>query len=696
MIAVGLPTGGQLTADQITTSERKRIWILLALVALILCGVLRSAIATRLDAFTIDEPYHIAAGVSYLRLGDYRLNPEHPPLVKTWVALFLPRGSFTLPPLPALSDKVGERHFTSETVFLRNDPDKVQRRARLAMFVLNGILLFSLGLAVWRVFSAAMALAAIAFLVIDPTVAAHWPVVMTDLPVALLATTAVLLAWVAFHTWHARDLTLAGLALGLAWGAKHSAPVVIVAITVFGCVLAWRGGRAAIQPGRVARFGCVLSVIAIAWVLLWGLYGFRFNESPSGHDLFNRPLANKISDLRTPLLRKATSAMEIAHLLPRSYLWGLADTLRAGVEGRSSEIYFWNHRYLDGPPLYFFPVIIFIKLPIGLTVLAFLGSVLFVFGRVPESWKSSLVMLAAFALLFLCVLAAGNSQYAGVRHALPVFPPIAIFGAAAVVVAFALRQRVLLVAVCIASAAALFSAIPVLRPWEYYNEIAGGSQNACLHFSDEGIDLGQRTKELAAYYHSELEPRGDLPYLDYYFLSDEQYQARGIRSMQMLWAADPSKDNTDVIRGTLVANARWLRPSHYFDDFDEIRASQPVRRFGNLLVYRGTFHLPKKRSLRLAINAFENLYSPKPDKDKAERLLREAAALNPVAYGINLELGNLLAARGAREEAIRAYETARQYVPKGDAAADLLTQQIERVKKEDPRTVPPLRNPGME
>ena len=38
--------------------------------------------ATSRDGFTIDEPYHTAAGASYVLWGDYRLNPEHPPLVK--------------------------------------------------------------------------------------------------------------------------------------------------------------------------------------------------------------------------------------------------------------------------------------------------------------------------------------------------------------------------------------------------------------------------------------------------------------------------------------------------------------------------------------------------------------------------------------------------------------------------------------
>ena len=43
---------------------------LLALLTLILVGVLRSALATRLDSFNIDEAYHTTAGVAYVGLGD--------------------------------------------------------------------------------------------------------------------------------------------------------------------------------------------------------------------------------------------------------------------------------------------------------------------------------------------------------------------------------------------------------------------------------------------------------------------------------------------------------------------------------------------------------------------------------------------------------------------------------------------------
>jgi hypothetical protein len=49
-------------ANQFTTRRNAFVWFALLLIAL---AILRSAISTRLDGFTIDEAYHIAAGVSY-------------------------------------------------------------------------------------------------------------------------------------------------------------------------------------------------------------------------------------------------------------------------------------------------------------------------------------------------------------------------------------------------------------------------------------------------------------------------------------------------------------------------------------------------------------------------------------------------------------------------------------------------------
>jgi hypothetical protein len=64
--------------------RRRGLFLWLALLLIVL-GIVRSAIATRLDSLTLDEPYHIAAGVSYVKYRDFRVNPEQPPLVKLWV-----------------------------------------------------------------------------------------------------------------------------------------------------------------------------------------------------------------------------------------------------------------------------------------------------------------------------------------------------------------------------------------------------------------------------------------------------------------------------------------------------------------------------------------------------------------------------------------------------------------------------------
>jgi hypothetical protein len=252
----------------------------LALLLLLVAGTIaRSVLATRLDDFTLDEPYHIAAGVSYVQYGDFRLNPEHPPLVKLWVVSLLSVTGFRVNALSQFHDKPDERRFTEENVFLQNDPDSVQRRSREAMWTLNGLLLMALALALRRSFGPVVALGAMLFLAIDPTVAAHLPVVMTDLPVALLCVTTVVLATRAFRSWTWPDLALCSAALGLALGTKHSAPIFYIFVALAGSVLAVFVAPAQEGDTRLLRLAKVFCVLLGAVVILWGLYFFRFRES---------------------------------------------------------------------------------------------------------------------------------------------------------------------------------------------------------------------------------------------------------------------------------------------------------------------------------------------------------------------------------------------------------------------------------
>jgi hypothetical protein len=107
--------------------------------------------------------------------------------------------------------------------------------------------------------------------------------------------------------------------------------------------------------GRARRLASVTVVIVGSLIILWSFYGFRFHESQAGLDLFNRPLADKLSDIRSPLYQETLRFIVHGHLLPRAYIWGLADIIRVGVEGRSASLYFFGKGYDAKTPWYFSP-----------------------------------------------------------------------------------------------------------------------------------------------------------------------------------------------------------------------------------------------------------------------------------------------------------------------------------------------------
>ncbi|MFN2392548.1 MAG: phospholipid carrier-dependent glycosyltransferase [Pyrinomonadaceae bacterium] len=679
-------------AAKVTLTKRHLIFFLI-LIGLIVFAVVRSSIATRLDSFTYDEAYHIGAGVAYVQTGDFRLNPEHPPLVKLWTGAFV-SDVCSLSPYRVLQDKGDERKFVEEDVYNNNDPDLIQSRSRAAMFALNGLLLFLFALAARRVFGDVIALAATAYLVIDPTVAAHLPVVMTDLPVALASGSAVLLGVEAFRSWRAVDLIFATLALGLALSTKHSAVITMIAVAIIGFVMAifLTNGEKIIV--RLKRLGMVAAVLIGAGVVLWSFYLFRFSESPNtSEEQFNRPLAEKISDVKSPIYRAGLNIMANGHLFPRAYTWGMADTIRAGAEGRAGFALAFGNLYYGKAPFYYFPGIIAVKLPLGLLFLTVIGAGLLIARRTPREFFVPLLGLFGLSLLFWIFFAKGSS-YGGIRHALTAVPPLALLASLAIYKAIESKSRVLRGAVSLALIAALISAIPVVRPWEYFNETVGGTANGYRYFNDEGVDLGQRTKELVGYYNENLKPAGEIPYVGY-FAADTEMRRRGLD-----WVGnDPERDrerrNSDVKSGTFILGANSITPKLWWES-DEIQEATPIARFGNVFVFSGTYNVPKVKAGSLYWRAIEKIYTNKPETEEAIKLLSESVSIDPKAFFVALELGNQYLKIGNREEALRAYRIAKENAPASDDISEMLSRQIERVETKPLEQIPPVRNPGIE
>jgi tetratricopeptide (TPR) repeat protein len=666
------------------------VWLVLLLIGL---GILRSAIATRLDGFTLDEAYHIASGVSYVRNHDFRLNPEHPPLVKLWVGAVMAATGFHSEPLRKFTDKPDERDFTENEVFRLNDPDSVQRRARAAMYVLNGLLLIALAFALERLFNPWVALGSLLFLVIDPTVAAHWPVVMTDLPVALLSATAIVLTTLAFRDWMWRDLAACSAVLGLDLATKHSAPIVLLSVAAIGVWLAFWLPLRKENDSRWKRLLKVGGVLAGALVILWGFYLFRYSETRSAEETFNRPLALKIEDVGTTYYHAVLSVMDKTRVVPRAYLWGFADTVHAGMEGRPYPQLFMGKVYSRKGPRYFFPVVLAVKLPIGLLFLSIAGLVLFFSRRLPKEWDFPAGVILAAAILFLLVLAAG-ATYAGVRHALPVLVLLSIAAGLFTERALAMHSMALKVVTLVAFLFACISTIPVLRPWEYYNELAGGTKNSYKLFCDEGTDLGQRTKEIANYYNRYLKPKGERPDL-IYFSSENELKGRNVEYLGRDMERDFKEISQPERTGTIFVSPDFLLRSPFWQR-PALQEATPVERLGNLFIYRGTFHLPASAASGLYWHALEKLYSNKKDEAAAEDALQKSVAMDPSAFFVHIELGNRLLKRGARQDAFQQYTDALKYAPQDPVIRRPIEAQIQRMQQQPDGKIPPLRNPFME
>ena len=208
-----------------------------------------------------------------MKLRDFRLNPEHPPLVKLWVGAALASG-FHLPPLPRLVDKFAEREFNESVVFLDNDPDRVQTRSRAAMWALNGLLMLFLALSVSRAPGNTVALG---------TVPGHrpnggWPPSGCAHRSSSCAAgdDGHLFAVQAFRSGRWFDVSLAALALGLTLGAKHSGLIALVTVGTSGAAVALLPRITARTMSRASVLVLTFTILLGALVVLWGLRWARF------------------------------------------------------------------------------------------------------------------------------------------------------------------------------------------------------------------------------------------------------------------------------------------------------------------------------------------------------------------------------------------------------------------------------------
>ena len=389
--------------------------------AAILCGGLLLLMGANLfsnawrETLTNDELVHIPSGYQYLVAGNFRLNPEHPPLVKMWACLPL----LIVRPRVYLQPDGADQEFARFTVLasiefwqtnqLRFRTISFWSRAPMVLLTLAlGLLIFVYGR---QLFGARAAVLAAALFSLEPTMLAHGWIVHTDIAAAFCY----LLFFFALHAYYRASTFPRALYFGLATGvALLTKFSLVILIPIFFLAFVYVAVRA--SWFGVSRHRCLLQAcLAFAVVLLLLNAAYHFQ-----HPALAGPEVNYIvGTAPTPLAaeRIITWLRLLSKAFPTYYLFGLHTVFVHNHFGHSTSL-LGQHSLFGW--WYYFPVAFALKtsLPFLMVSVGALGWALS--AGITGREKRLIPLLVGFAI-YLGVSMSSNINI-GVRHIAPVFP----------------------------------------------------------------------------------------------------------------------------------------------------------------------------------------------------------------------------------------------------------------------------------
>jgi hypothetical protein len=553
--------------------------------------------AMRGNSATFDEGAHLPAGYTHLVLGDHRLNPEQPPLVKLLAAA----------PLLALrpSFDAGQRAWREARqwelgrlfLYRWNDADRLLFLGRLPVVALASCLVVAVFLEGRRRLGKAAAVAAAGLAALSPDVLAHGALVTTDLGFALFFFLAVATFSRALERTTPGRLAAAGLACGAAFATKFSAPVLVPVLLLLSLAAAFAGRpmesalrparRAVVGPAARLRHASVLLVAVAAFTLaaIWASYGFRYALSP---DPEVRAAQRATLDA-TPsgLLPRAIAAAGTAGLVPEDYARG-ALFVATHSEARPA---FLLGALSDREFPHYFLVTFLLKTPVPLLLLVAVA--LLRARRLP-------VRDAALLWLPVLVYAAFTTTRGlqiGHRHLLPIYPFLFLAAGETAARLWAWRRPAGLAVALLLGAWYGGSALRN-HPHHlaYFNEIAGGPANGWRALVDSNLDWGQDLKRLAAWMREIGVARVKL---SYFGSADPSYYGIAGEALPGYTAPRATRVVREIRRGDVVAVSATNLQGVYLEPEDRallarFREKTPIGRAGwSILVYRADFAWPE-------------------------------------------------------------------------------------------------------
>ena len=492
------------------------------------------------DSAIVDELAHIPAAYSYVHYGDYRLNPEHPPLIKDMAGIPLQFMNLKFPDtIPAwTTDPNGQWEMGWNFLYhIGNNANQILFWARLPILLLA--IVFG-GLFYWfllKRYGRAVALLSLFFYTLSPNILAHSRLVTTDLG----ATVFIFIALVAYALYAKKPTKtmfwLLALALGVAQLAKFSAVLLYPFLLIASLILASSMKRPKTYSERFRTYtgGLILaSIVSIG--LVWLYYIPQTMNMPIGiqDNLITASLVSP-GTISVGNMLKSFNHLPLMESLSQ-YLLGL--TMVFGRVAGGNVTYF-NGTVSDQSFHLYFPEIFILKTQVSFLILGFITSLIAIWGfatrlpkriqdRFADSFRRYILewILGGFAAFYFIISVAGNLNL-GIRHILPIYAPLFVLVALGTV---HLARRLArtkwhvysgLILTCLLLWYGLSTIIAYPSYISYFNELIGGPGHSEQYFSDSGVDWGQDLRRLKTFVtqHPEINHIA----IDYFGGADPRY-----------------------------------------------------------------------------------------------------------------------------------------------------------------------------
>ena len=519
--------------------------------------------SARSNSATTDEAVHLFAGYTYLTERDFRLDPEHPPLLKELAAApLLAMRNLNLP-IDGLWDKAENFYYDSwkearllaDSSFytLGNNASKILFLGRLPFIFLTLVLGFVVYYWANKLYGKKVGIFAAFLILLMPNILAHGLLINTDLGLTLFIFISVYFwgEYLKKPSW--RGLILAGIFCGLAFASKYTSVLIVPILLILGVIKIFIDKNSKYWIKYLLGF---FGIGIITFIIVWFSYGFSIATPP-------QPIGTLSENIKMwanwdiPTLFDGVFAKVRPVLFPADYYKGLILVVRHGLGGHSS---FLLGETSNTGWWYYFPVAIFVKTPIPFFI--FLALAIGIFGKIKAKLLFDELLLIIAPIIFL-VLSMYSKADLGVRHILPIFPFLAVYVSKSInlvkfsdikILNYNFKRLIAVLGFLLLILWYLLSSISSYSNYlAYFNEAAGGSKGGYKILTDSNLDWGQDIVRIKAYIDKH---NIQDPYVVYPWDSEDALRYYGINSTLL-------RPEDQEIKGNVIISATYLQSGAY-------------------------------------------------------------------------------------------------------------------------------------